>query len=99
MEKQKEEHRITVKIADAPAYKLAVKESEESFYRQVIANINANVDKLRYSANADSSEVALAKVTLYYATMLYRQTKTINDREKLLDDFEARIDALLEGTD
>lgn len=98
MEKQTE-HRITVKIADAPAYKLAVKESEESFYRQVIANINANVDKLRYGVNADNAQVALAKVTLYYATMLYRQTKMINDREKLLDDFEARIDALLEGTD
>ena len=97
--KQQNEHRITIKIADADPFKLPVKEDEESFYRLVIGRINSNVDRLSYGVNADSRAVALAKVTLYYATMLYRQTNLINSQSELLEDFEKRIDRLLEGTD
>ena len=69
------EHRITIRIADIEPFKLPVAQSEESFYRMVAGKINENVDRLRFGANADSDGVALAKVTLYYATMLYRRTK------------------------
>lgn len=31
--------------------------------------------------------------------MLYRQTNLINSQSELLEDFEKRIDRLLEGTD
>ncbi|MDE5661942.1 MAG: hypothetical protein K2F91_07310 [Muribaculaceae bacterium] len=96
---QQKEHRITIKIADADAFRLPVKESEESFYRHVIEQINNNVNRFRYGANADTPSAALAKVTLYYATMLYRQTNLINSQAEILGDFEARIDSLLEGTD
>ena len=89
------EHRITIKIAGVEPFKLPVPEDEESFYRLVIGRINSNVDRLSYGVNA----VALAKVTLYYATMLYRQTNLINSQSELLEDFEKRIDRLLEGTD
>lgn len=96
---EQKEHRITIKIADADVFKLPVKESEESFYRHVIEQINHNVNRFRYGANADTPSAALAKVTLYYATMLYRQTNLINTQADLLQDFEERIDRLLEGTD
>lgn len=96
---QQNEHRITIKIADVEAFKLPVKENEESFYRHVVEQINSNVNRFRYGANADSPTVALAKVTLYYATMLYRQTNLINRQADLLEDFERRIDGLLEGSD
>ena len=98
MNKQKE-HRITIKIADAEPFKLPVKEDEESFYRHVTDQINANVNRFRFGANPDSPSVALAKVTLYYATMLYRQTNLINNQADMLQSFEERIDKLLEGTD
>jgi hypothetical protein len=93
------EHRITIKIGDVQAFTLPVREDEESFYRRVIEQINNNVNRLRFGRNADSPSVALAKVALYYATMLYRQTNLINSQAELLKDFENRIDSLLKGTD
>jgi len=96
---QSKQHLITVKIAGADTFKLPVNENEESFYRYVIERINDNCNHFRYGAHADADSVALAKVTLYYATMLYRQTEQINSQAKLLDDFEQRIDKLLAGTD
>ncbi len=77
------EHRITIRIADIEPFKLPV---------------NENVDRLRFGANADSDGVALAKVTLYYATMLYRRTNLMNNQAELLREFEARLDSLLEST-
>lgn len=99
MMNQQKEHRITIKISGADAFKLPVKESEESFYRHVIEQINNNVNRLSFGANADTPTAALAKVTLYYATMLYRQTNLINNQADLLQSFEERIDKLLEGSD
>ncbi len=99
MMNQQKEHRITIKIADAEAFKLPVREDEESFYRHVIEQINNNVNRFRFGANPDSPAVALAKVTLYYATMLYRQTSLINNQAEMLQAFEQRIDKLLEGSD
>ncbi len=93
------QHLITVKIAGSEVFKLPVAENEESFYRYVIERINDNCNHFRFGPHADSSSVALAKVTLYYATMLYRQTEQVNRQSALLDDFEARIDSLLAGTD
>ncbi len=91
------EHRITIKIADIETFKLPVSESEESFYRMVVQRINDNVDRFRYGANADSTAVALAKVALYYATMLYRRTNQMNSQAEMLRSFEERIDSLLES--
>lgn len=93
------QHLITVKIAGSEVFKLPVAENEESFYRYVIERINDNCNHFRFGPHADSPSVALAKVTLYYATMLYRQTEQVNRQSALLDDFEARIDSLLAGTD
>ena len=92
------EHRITIRIADIEPFKLPVAQSEESFYRMVAGKINENVDRLRFGANADSDGVALAKVTLYYPTMLYRRTNLMNNQAELLREFEARLDSLLEST-
>lgn len=96
---QSAQHLITVKIAGAPAFKLPVSENEESFYRHVISRINDNFNHFRFGANGDSDAVALAKVTLYYATMLYRKTEQIRSQAQLLEDFEHRLDSLLEGSD
>lgn len=93
------QHLITVKIAGSDVFKLPVSENEESFYRYVIERINDNCNHFRFGPHADSASVALAKVTLYYATMLYRQTEQLNRQSAMLDDFEARIDSLLAGTD
>jgi len=93
------EHRITIKIGDVPAFTLPVREDEESFYRRVIEQINNNVNRFRFGRNADIPAVALAKVTLYYATMLYRQTNLINSQSEFLKNFEDRLDSLLKGTD
>ncbi|MBP3536590.1 MAG: cell division protein ZapA [Muribaculaceae bacterium] len=97
--KQSNQHLITVKIAGAEPFKLPVAESEESFYRYVIDRINENLQKFRYGANADTENIALAKVALYYATMLYQKTELIRSQSGMLDEFEARIDRLLAGTD
>ncbi len=99
MMKPQNEHRITIKIADVEAFKLPVEENEESFYRRVIEQINKNMTPFTFGAHSDSSQVALAKVTLYYATMLYRQTSLLNSQSEMLRSFEERIDKLLEGSD
>lgn len=97
MENDKE-HRITVKIADIEPFKIGVSESEESFYRQVIERINENVRRLQYNASPDSSPVAVAKVALYYATMLYHRSNIMTAQTKLLENFEKELDELLQGT-
>lgn len=97
--KQLNKHLITVKIAGAEPFKLPVAENEESFYRYVIERINDNLNKFRSGTNADTENVALAKVALYYATMLYRKTELIRSEAELLERFEANIDRLLAGTD
>lgn len=95
MDTNEREHRITVKIANLEPFKIPVAQSEESFYRQVIARINDNVNRLCYSPTPESVEVALAKVALYYATMLYHRTNVINSQASLLDEFEKKLDALI----
>ncbi|MBO4977380.1 MAG: cell division protein ZapA [Muribaculaceae bacterium] len=97
MENDKE-HRITVKIADIEPFKIGVSESEESFYRQVIERINENVRRLQYNASPDSTPVAVAKVALYYATMLYHRSNIMTAQTKLLENFEKELDELLQGT-
>lgn len=97
MENDKE-HRITVIIADIEPFKIGVSESEESFYRQVIERINENVRRLQYNASPDSTPVAVAKVALYYATMLYHRSNIMTAQTKLLENFEKELDELLQGT-
>ena len=92
---QSKVHSITVKITGVDPFKLPVKENEESFYRSIIERINGNCENLIYGASGDKPAVALAKVALYYADMLYRQTKQLQDQRILLADFEARLDRLL----
>ncbi|MCH5221443.1 MAG: hypothetical protein J1F05_03820 [Muribaculaceae bacterium] len=94
---QQKEHKIKIKISDVEVFELPVKENEESFYSYVVEQINNNVNRFRYGANSDIPAVALAKVTLYYATMLYRQTNLINSQTEMLNNFEERIDALLKA--
>lgn len=96
---QSKTHRITVKIVGVDPFKLPVKENEESFYRSIIERINENCKNLIYGASGDNQTVALAKVALYYADMLYRQTRQVQEQKALLQSFEERIDNLLAGTD
>ncbi len=92
-------HRITVNIVGVEPFKLPVKENEESFYRSIIERINENCKNLIYGGSGDTPNVALAKVALYYADMLYRQTRQVQEQRSLLQSFEERIDTLLAGTD
>ena len=78
-------------------FDLPIHRNEESFYRNVLEHINRNIDRLRYGANPNAASVAVAKVLLYYATLLYRRTQQINSQAELLDAFEKRLDGLLEG--
>ena len=96
---QSKVHRITVNIVGVAPFKLPVKESEESFYRSIIERINENCKNLIYGSSGGTPNVALAKVALYYADMLYRQTRQVQEQKTLLQDFEERIDKLLAGTD
>ncbi len=91
------EHKITIKIADVEPFKLPIRQSEESFYRMVLEKFNSNVDRFRYGTGADSTQVALCKVGLYYATMLYKRTHQINSQAEILRDFEQRLDGLIKG--
>ena len=94
---QSKTHRITVNIVGVAPFKLPVKENEESFYRSIIERINENCKNLIYGTSGDDPTVALAKVALYYADMLYRQTRQAQEQRTLLHDFEERIDNLLAG--
>lgn len=96
---QSKVHRITVNIVGVAPFKLPVKENEESFYRSIIERINENCKNLIYGSSGDTPNVALAKVALYYADMLYRQTRQVQEQKNLLQAFEERIDTLLAGTE
>lgn len=91
------EHNITIKIADVEPFKLRITQSEEPFYRMVLDKFNTNVDRFRYGIASDSTAVALCKVGIYYATMLYKRTHQINSQAEMLRSFEERLDSLLEG--
>ncbi len=91
------EHRITIRISGVEPFTLPVSENEELFYRSVVKRINEHVDRLSYGVRADSKNIALAKVAIYYATMLYQKTDLINSQARLLHDFEERLDTLLGG--
>lgn len=93
------EHRVTIKIDGVDAFRLPLREDEESFYHEVVEKINAYVKRFAYGANADTKSVALAKVTLYYAVMYYRQSNLINNQAKFLQDFENSLDGLLAGVE
>lgn len=77
---------------------MPIAESEEAFYRMVVEKFSSNVDRFRLGAAADSTEVALCKVGIYYATLLYKRTHQINMQADMLRTFEERLDSLLEGT-
>lgn len=95
---QSNTHLITVQIAGADPFRLPVAENEESFYRYVIQRINENLRDLKKSGS-DNDGVLLAKIALYYATMLYKKTELIRSQSELLEKFEDDIDKLLAGTD
>ncbi|MBD5182294.1 MAG: hypothetical protein K2F99_01315 [Muribaculaceae bacterium] len=93
------EYNIFIKIGDFDGFHLKVSESEESFYRSIVANINKYYNQLTFGRNSVSPEVALSKVTLMFAELYYRRMKQQNSERTLLEQFEARIDGLLKGTD
>ncbi len=99
MNKQPNNHRITVNICGAEPFKLPLDESEELLYRQIIERINSNCNRFRYGADADSEQVALAKVALYYAMMFYRRHETLSRQADLLNGFEEKLDKLIQQFD
>lgn len=86
---------ITVRIADFESFSLPIRMSQEALYRELISKINRYVDRFRFSSAPDSGPVALAKVALYYATMLYRCNEQLNRQSQLLADMEQELDNLL----
>lgn len=88
-------HNITARIADVTPFKLLVSESEESFYRYIIEQLNKLWTKIHYGAGGVPSEVALAKVALYFAEMYYRKASLAKEQAEALVDFEKKIDDLL----
>lgn len=97
--KSSNKHRITVQIPGAKPFKLPVEENEESFYRKTIELIVGNCNRLRYGANAESDDIVLAKVALYYAIMYYRKSELVRNQGVLLDSFEQHLDSLLSSLD
>lgn len=88
-------HNITARIADVAPFKLLVAESEEPFYRYIIEQLNRLWTKIHYGAGGVPSEVALAKVALYFAEMYYRKSALATSQADSLADFETRLDELL----
>lgn len=97
--KSSNKHRITIQIPGAAPFKLPVDESEESFYRKTIEHIVGNCNRMRYGADADTDDVALAKVALYYAIMYYRKSELLRNQGIMLDNFEQQLDSLLSSLD
>lgn len=96
---QKRENKILIKITGVDSFRLRVREDEESSYRYIVDKINENVHRFQSGVNGDSPSVALAKVAIYYATLLFEKSKHIASQQALLEDFEKNLDSLLEGTD
>ena len=54
---------------------------------------------MRYGADADTDDVALAKVALYYAIMYYRKSELLRNQGIMLDNLEQQLDSLLSSLD
>lgn len=78
-------------------FKLLVPEDEEQFYRYIIEQLNNLWKKMRFGPGAVPSEVALAKVALYFAEMFYRKSALAAQQSRVLDDFEQQLDKVLRG--
>lgn len=98
MDEQKK-HNLTAKIADVEPFKLQITLNEESFYRHIIEQLNKIWGKIHYGPNGVPSQVALAKVALYFAEMYYRKSALAADQSRTLADFEAGLDKALESMD
>lgn len=96
MDEQKK-HNLTAKIADVEPFKLQITLNEESFYRHIIEQLNKIWGKIHYGPGGVPSQVALAKVALYYAEMYYRKTALAGEQSRILSDFEQELDKVLEG--
>ena len=88
-------HNITARIADVEPFKLLVPETEDAFYRYIIEQLNKLWSKMHYGPGGVPSQMALAKVALYFAEMYYRKSALATDQSKVLDDFERELDKML----
>ena len=93
------EYNIYIKIGDFDGFYIKIPESEESFYRKIVASINEYYNWLVLGRNSVDPGVALSKVALMFAEFYHKLLSQQNSERSFLEEFEARIDGLLKGTD
>ncbi len=95
MDESNRRHNITARIADVEPFKLLVPESEEAFYRYIIEQLNKLWNKMHFGPGGVPSQMALAKVALYFAEMYYRKASLASEQSKAMAEFEQELDRLL----
>lgn len=98
-DRDNEDFRITVRIADTEPIRFEIKRSEERIYRMAEYHVNklcadwADADPMRSTADH------LARVAMAFAELYYRKTAMLTRQQQMINDFEQELDRLLEPSD
>lgn len=77
---------------------MSIERDSEAVIREAERSVNSVWKTWRGNFPDRSSKEILAMVAFQFAKLFFRQSKTIDEQQKLFADFEAELDRLLELT-
>ncbi|MBD5171082.1 MAG: cell division protein ZapA [Bacteroidales bacterium] len=86
---------ITIRIADVEPISLTVKLEEEEMVRLAERQVNKVWSQWRSDFHTRTSKEVLAMVAYQFAHRYYELLGAVKERDKILSDFEAELDRLL----
>lgn len=97
MNKMKEQH-ITLKIADVAPMSINIDRDTEELVREAERAVNRVWSIWRRDFSEKTSKEVLAMTAYQYAKLYYQLQHTIENQQKLLNNFEGELDRLLQLT-
>ncbi len=88
-------HRFTAHIADVEPFVFNIKLSEEPVFRRAVYHVNEFWTKMSREQPGKDSHYILAKVALAFAELYYRKADQMVEQQRLMEDFEQKLDSLL----
>ncbi|MDE6396188.1 MAG: cell division protein ZapA [Muribaculaceae bacterium] len=87
---------ITIRIADVAPLSLTISLNDEEIVRHAERQVNKLWSQWSSDFSIRSSKEVLAMVAYQFARRYYELLGAVKERDKILNDFEAELDRLLE---
>ena len=87
---------ITIRISDVEPISLTISLDDEEMVRHAERQVNKVWSQWRSDFHTRSSKEVLAMVAYQFARRYYELLGAVKERDKILQDFEAELDRLLE---